>query len=55
MKNSSNKEASNIEATHLHLMTLQEIELCKDSLEKEGFPRIGREGCLPRERSIESL
>mgnify|MGYP006897122084 CR=1 FL=1 len=31
-----------MESTQMHLMTLQEIELCKDSLEKEGFPRIGR-------------
>ena len=31
---SNNKESQLMENTQLHLMTLQEIELCKDSLEK---------------------
>jgi hypothetical protein len=53
----SNKELQLLDQTHLHLLTLQEIELCNEK-NRDALPRIPQPPPHPlfhRERSIDSL
>lgn len=54
----SNKELHLFEQTQLNMLTLQEIELCKDNCrDKDLFPKINLHNnvLLNREKSIEAL